>query len=111
MTREQVREELARVVPEDQVPQFSLKPCPQTTLYNHLILILIIYDQVKELVTCYSSPYSASEGSHAVVVCTEWDEFKTLDWKKVGRMQMMPISDDHDEWELLCYTTIATCIY
>ena len=22
-------------------------------------------------------------GSHAVVVCTEWDEFKTLDWEKV----------------------------
>ena len=58
----------------------------------HLILILIISDQVKELVTSYSSPYSASEGSHAVVVCTEWDEFKTLDWKKDGRMQMMPIS-------------------
>jgi len=63
VTREQVREELARVVPED---------------------------QVKELVTSYSSPYSASEGSHAVVVCTEWDEFKKLDWEKIYEAMMKP---------------------
>ena len=51
-----------------------------------IITILITNDQVKELVTSCKSPYSASEGSHAVVVCTEWDEFKTLDWKKVAIM-------------------------
>ena len=61
-----------------------------------MITILIIYDQVKELVTSCKSPYSASEGSHAVVVCTEWDEFKTLDWKKVT---MMLIDFDHNDWE------------
>jgi len=63
VTKEQVREELSRVVPED---------------------------QVKELVTSCTSPYSASEGSHAVVVCTEWDEFKTLDWKKIYEAMMKP---------------------
>ena len=69
-------------------------------------------NQVKDLVTSCNNPYSASKGayrdvafslgdclcyscvqfvkntkncpgSHAVVVCTEWDEFKTLDWEKV----------------------------
>ena len=43
-------------------------------------------NQVKGLVTSCSSPYTASEGSHAVVVCTEWDEFTTLDWEKVGTL-------------------------
>jgi len=63
VTKEQVREELTRVVPED---------------------------QVKKLVTSCKSPYSASESSHAVVVCTEWDEFKTLDWKKIYEAMMKP---------------------
>ena len=54
-----------------------------------IFTILIIVGQVKELVTSCTSPYSASEGSHAVVVCTEWDEFKTLNWKKVATMRMI----------------------
>mmetsp|Transcript_28266 Transcript_28266/g.36564 ORF Transcript_28266/g.36564 Transcript_28266/m.36564 type:complete len:464 (-) Transcript_28266:458-1849(-) len=28
-------------------------------------------------------PYSACEGSHAIAVLTEWDEFKTYDYKKI----------------------------
>ena len=31
---------------------------------------------VKKLVTVKTDPYNAAEGSHALVVCTEWDEFK-----------------------------------
>ena len=54
-----------------------------------IFTILIIVGQVKELVTSCTSPFSASEGSHAVVVCTEWDEFKTLNWKKVATMRMI----------------------
>jgi UDPglucose 6-dehydrogenase len=29
------------------------------------------------------SPYRATDGAHAIVICTEWDEFKTLDYKKI----------------------------
>ncbi|XP_063727545.1 UDP-glucose 6-dehydrogenase-like [Symsagittifera roscoffensis] len=34
-------------------------------------------------ITVCSSAYEACDQSHAVVVCTEWDEFKTLDYKKI----------------------------
>mmetsp|Transcript_103237 Transcript_103237/g.296450 ORF Transcript_103237/g.296450 Transcript_103237/m.296450 type:complete len:98 (+) Transcript_103237:2-295(+) len=28
-------------------------------------------------------PYTAAEGSHAIAILTEWDEFKTLDYKRI----------------------------
>ncbi len=30
---------------------------------------------VDSLVTVHQDPYEASAGAHAIVVCTEWDEF------------------------------------
>ena len=36
-----------------------------------------------KLVTIETDPYKAVEGAHALVVCTEWDEFVTLDYDKV----------------------------
>jgi UDPglucose 6-dehydrogenase len=30
-----------------------------------------------------NDPYKAVEGAHALAVITEWDEFKTYDWKKI----------------------------
>ena len=27
--------------------------------------------------------YSAAQGAHAIAIATEWDEFKTLDYKKI----------------------------
>ena len=42
----------------------------------------------EELVSIADDPYAACEGSHAVVVCTEWDEFLNLDYKRIyDRMQ------------------------
>ena len=54
-----------------------------------IFTILIIYGQVNEVVSSFNIPYDLSLVSHAVVVCTEWDEFKTLNWKKVATMQIM----------------------
>ena len=28
-------------------------------------------------------PYKAVQGAHALAIITEWDEFKTYDWKKI----------------------------
>ena len=40
------------------------------------------------LVSIAPDPYSAVENAHAMVVCTEWDEFVTLDFEKIyDRMQ------------------------
>ncbi len=32
-------------------------------------------DQVRDLIQVHSDPYSAAKDAHAVVICTEWDEF------------------------------------
>jgi UDPglucose 6-dehydrogenase len=37
-----------------------------------------------------SDPYEACKNAHAVVILTEWDEFKTLDWKKIHDNMMKP---------------------
>ena len=37
-----------------------------------------------------SSAYDAAKGSHALVVLTEWDEFKTLDFEKIYADMVKP---------------------
>eukprot|EP01134_Creolimax_fragrantissima_P002083 CFRG2083T1 len=39
--------------------------------------------KVRSLYTIYDTPYEAAKDAHAVVVCTEWDEFKTYDYQKI----------------------------
>ena len=33
--------------------------------------------------TCNEDVYSAFEGAHAVVLMTEWDIYKTLNWERI----------------------------
>jgi len=40
-------------------------------------------DRVDRLVTCHTDAYTAAMGAHAVVICTEWDEFLTLDYTRI----------------------------
>eukprot|EP00730_Choanoeca_flexa_P013021 TRINITY_DN4887_c0_g1_i1.p1 TRINITY_DN4887_c0_g1~~TRINITY_DN4887_c0_g1_i1.p1 ORF type:complete len:464 (+),score=134.25 TRINITY_DN4887_c0_g1_i1:58-1449(+) len=40
-------------------------------------------DRVDKLVTVHTDPYAAMDGAHAVVILTEWDEFKDYDYSKV----------------------------
>ena len=37
-----------------------------------------------------SDPYTAMEGVHAIAVLTEWDEFKTYDWKRIYTNMQKP---------------------
>ncbi|KAK9763073.1 hypothetical protein K7432_010597 [Basidiobolus ranarum] len=46
--------------------------------------------QVKKQVTICTSAYEATQDCDAVVVCTEWDEFKALDWQKVYNQMHKP---------------------
>jgi UDPglucose 6-dehydrogenase len=32
-------------------------------------------ENVKNSITIHSNPYTATMGTHAIVLCTEWDEF------------------------------------
>ena len=37
-----------------------------------------------------NEPYTAMEGAHAIAVLTEWDEFKTYDWKRIYKNMQKP---------------------
>jgi UDPglucose 6-dehydrogenase len=43
-------------------------------------------------VTICADPYAAAVGAHAVVVLTEWDEFKTIDFARMHEHMMKPAS-------------------
>jgi UDPglucose 6-dehydrogenase len=38
---------------------------------------------VAEKIEFEEDPYKAAKGAHAVVICTEWKEYKTLDYQKI----------------------------
>ena len=46
--------------------------------------------RVDRLVGVVDDPYRAAERSHALVVLTEWDEFKSLDYKRIYDSMMKP---------------------
>ena len=46
--------------------------------------------RVKDLVHVHNTPYEAVQEAHAIAVLTEWDEFKTYDWKKVYNAMQKP---------------------
>ena len=41
-----------------------------------------------------STPYEAARGAHCIVVCTEWDEFRSLDLAKLREVTAYPIVVD-----------------
>ena len=46
--------------------------------------------QFDKLVTIATDPYTAVEGAHAIVICTEWDEFTTLDYTRIFTSMLKP---------------------
>ncbi|KAG5887163.1 hypothetical protein JTB14_002518 [Gonioctena quinquepunctata] len=40
-------------------------------------------EEVTKRVYVQADPYSASQDCHAIIICTEWDEFVTLDYKRM----------------------------
>merc|ERR1712079_534278 len=47
-------------------------------------------ERIQTSVMCHTDPYSAAVDAHAVVVCTEWDEFTTLDYRKIYSSMAKP---------------------
>jgi UDPglucose 6-dehydrogenase len=37
-----------------------------------------------------NDPYTATEGAHAIALLTDWDEFKTYDWKRIYKNMQKP---------------------
>ncbi|XP_054717679.1 UDP-glucose 6-dehydrogenase-like [Uloborus diversus] len=46
--------------------------------------------KVDQQVTVCTDPYSAAVNTHAIVLCTEWDEFLGLDYKKIYDSMFKP---------------------
>jgi len=47
-------------------------------------------ERISRLVTCHGSAAEAARDSHAVVICTEWDEFLQLDYGAIYRTMKKP---------------------
>jgi len=47
-------------------------------------------DKNKNALKYFSEPLGACDGSHAVAVITEWDEFKMYDWRKIYDIVVSP---------------------
>ncbi|GMH40128.1 hypothetical protein BSKO_08032 [Bryopsis sp. KO-2023] len=47
-------------------------------------------EKLQMSVTCTFDPYEAAKGAHAVCLMTEWDEFKTYDYKKIYDAMVKP---------------------
>jgi UDPglucose 6-dehydrogenase len=45
-------------------------------------------------ITCCSNPYQAAEGADAIVIVTEWDEFRQVDWDRVRSAVERPLVVD-----------------
>ncbi|KAH6935439.1 hypothetical protein HPB50_005817 [Hyalomma asiaticum] len=45
---------------------------------------------VLKQVEIFQDAYSAAQDTHAIVICTEWDEFKTLDYKQIYNAMLKP---------------------
>ena len=69
------------------VCKYLLDEQAQLAIYDPKVEPHQIYADLAEyddkLVTIATDPYAAVVGAHAVVVCTEWDEFISLDYKRV----------------------------
>ncbi|GGW63312.1 UDPglucose 6-dehydrogenase [Winogradskyella epiphytica] len=47
-------------------------------------------EENEEMVISYNDPYETTKDAHAVAIMTEWDEFKTYDWKKIYDQMKKP---------------------
>ncbi|XP_067107265.1 UDP-glucose 6-dehydrogenase isoform X2 [Osmerus mordax] len=47
-------------------------------------------NRVSELVTVTTDPYQACQSAHALVICTEWDMFKDLDYERIYQRMLKP---------------------
>lgn len=47
-------------------------------------------DDVKKSIEIFNDPYDAVVNTHAIVICTEWDEFVELDYNRIYKLMMKP---------------------
>ncbi|RNC88703.1 MAG: nucleotide sugar dehydrogenase [Allomuricauda sp.] len=77
-------EEKAQIIVYD--PKVS-----EDTIYNDLdYLGTRSPEENRKLLKVVKDPLTASENAHAIAILTEWDEFKTYDWKAIYNNMLKP---------------------
>jgi len=69
--------------------QFLLNEGAQVNVYDPKVLANDVH-RLFEKVVCERDPYDAAHQAHAIVIATEWDEFKTLDWSNIFACMKKP---------------------
>ncbi|HPW66251.1 MAG TPA: UDP-glucose 6-dehydrogenase [Salinivirgaceae bacterium] len=71
-------------------------------------------EENERLLHVQKDPYEACKNAHAIAVITEWDEFKTLDWKRIydNMLKPAPLFDgrnilNHDELRKIGFNVYA----
>ena len=55
--------------------------------------------ELPEITLC-DDPYQAAEGTDALILATEWNEFKQLDFKKIYKLMRTPVLvDGRNQWD------------
>jgi UDPglucose 6-dehydrogenase len=52
-------------------------------LYDLNYLETRTVDENSKHIVIYNEPYEACKNAHAIAILTEWDEFKSYDWKRI----------------------------
>ena len=56
-------------------------------------------NELPEITLC-DDPYQAAEGADALILATEWNEFKQLDFKKIFKLMRTPVLvDGRNQWD------------
>jgi len=53
-----------------------------------------VYPETPGRIEYCRSAYEAASGAHAILIATEWEEFRKLDWKKVQESMEVPVLVD-----------------
>jgi UDPglucose 6-dehydrogenase len=63
---------------------------PKETIHRDLLEVGVPQDIINFNIEIASDPYSACENAHALATLTEWDEFRTLDFKRIHDLMLKP---------------------
>lgn len=78
-----------REAPSLSLSRLCLAEGAEVHTYDPLIRSFPVRD-----VVLHGDSYSAAEGCDAVVLLTEWEQFRTLDWSKISRIVRTPLIVD-----------------
>ena len=94
IARELLEERCLLTIQDEQVPVASrvlrfLHPLVQVTSeliradMSEVCSNLGVTPDLDALLTTCECPYEAAQDAHAILICTEWDQYKTLDYQRI----------------------------